>query len=715
MMKRRTFLQRMASILALLGISEAEWLSLGNRHYQALAQTSSRKLALLIGINQYLQPSLGGCLTDVELQKELLVYRFGFQPSDILSLTDDQASRDVIEKAFFDHLGKQAKPGDVVFFHFSGFGSRIQSANALISVDGNCLLEETLLLMLRSLPTERVTAILDTSYDLPGTLQPRGLTVRARRMPDDTSIASAELDLQKQLTSKITAIAPALVLSATSNANEFARELQLSGFSAGLFTYALTQYLWEMLPATTVQVSLAQVGNTMQQLGSNQKPMLNSQKNDALTTFNDNLLGNNIIGAEGTVTSVEEDSKTVQLWLGGIAPQILEYYSANSQFTLIDAKLPFGLREAVRVSTSPSFILRSRNGLNAKATVTNAQTNINPQVGQLVREVVRVLPRNINLHIALGRSLERIERVDATSAFANLTRISSVVAGEQPADYIFGKLSEAKPTSSASTLLSSPGSYGLFSLSGVLIPNTAGEPGEAAKVAVQRLAPKLTTLLAAKLWRITSNETSSLLDINVTLEVINGRNQQVVMQRKTASLRNDDNQKLSTSSIPIGSRMQIRVENKCGYTLYLMLLGLDSSKNAFALYSWQKASDTTTPPTPPALQNIVIEPNSTIALPQNIPGFEWILQGLSDLYETQLIFSTVPFTQTLAALNATKLTQAEQPRIMPLLNPCEVTLAILQDLHNNTHNTTVEKKETSDTYIWDNNNWASFSFAFQVV
>ena len=712
MMKRRTFLQRMASILALLGISEAEWLSLGNRYYQALAQTSSRKLALLIGINQYVQPSLSGCLTDVELFRELLVSRFGFQPSDILSLTDDQASRDLIEKAFFDHLGKQAKPGDMVFFHFSGYGSRIQSANALISVDGNCLLEETLLLMLRSLTTDRVTAILDTSYNLPDTLHPRGLTVRSRRMPDDMSIASAELDLQKQLQGKITETAPGLVLSATSSSNQFARELQLSGFTAGLFTYALTQYLWEMLPATTVQVSLARVGTTMQQLGSDQKPsLLNSQKNYALFSFNDNLRLNNLIGADGAVTSIEDDSKTVQLWLGGIAPQILEYYSANSQFTLIDAKTD----AKFRVSTFPNFILRSRTGLTAKATVINESGNINPQVGQLVREVVRVLPRNINLHIALGRSLERIERVDATSAFANLTRISSVVAGEQPADYIFGKLSEAKPASSASTLLSSSSSYGLFSLGGVLIPNTAGEPGEAVKVAVQRLVPKLRTLLAAKLWRITNNETSSQLDVNVTLEIINGSNQQVVMQRKTASLRNEDSQELSTSSVPIGSRMQIRVENKCLNPLYLMLLGLDSSKNPFALYSWQKASDTTTPPSPPGLQNIVIEPNSTIALPQNIPGFEWILQGLSDLYETQLIFSTAPFTQTLAALSTTKLTQAEQPRILPLLNPCSVTLAIWQDLHNIRGNTTVEKKETSDTYIWDTNNWASFSFVFQVV
>ncbi|MBN3927070.1 caspase family protein, partial [Nostoc sp. NMS4] len=97
-MKRRTFLERIGSILAVLGITEAEWLSLGNRYYQALAQPSPRKLALLIGINQYPKiPALSGCLTDVELQRELLIHRFGFQGSDILTLTEEQASREFIE------------------------------------------------------------------------------------------------------------------------------------------------------------------------------------------------------------------------------------------------------------------------------------------------------------------------------------------------------------------------------------------------------------------------------------------------------------------------------------------------------------------------------------------------------------------------------------------------------------------------------------------
>jgi hypothetical protein len=193
-MKRRRFLHRIGSILAVLGVTEADWLTLGNRYYQALAQPSPRKLALLIGINKYPKiTALSGCLTDVELQRELLINRFGFQGADILTLTEEQASREFIEAAFLDHLGKQAKPGDVVVFHFSGYGSRVKletspdiMQNALVPANVsqesqdekivNYILEETLLLLLRSLPTDRVTAVLDTSYYAPSPVL--GLKIR---------------------------------------------------------------------------------------------------------------------------------------------------------------------------------------------------------------------------------------------------------------------------------------------------------------------------------------------------------------------------------------------------------------------------------------------------------------------------------------------------------------------------------------------------------
>ncbi|MDZ7994627.1 MAG: caspase family protein [Nostoc sp. EfeVER01] len=703
-MKRRTFLERIGSILAVLGITEAEWLSLGNRYYQALAQPSPRKLALLIGINQYQKiPALSGCLTDVELQRELLIHRFGFQGSDILTLTEEQASRELIEAAFLDRLGKQAKLDDVVVFHFSGYGSRVKletspdtMQNALVATNAisesqdekivNYILEETLLLLLRSLPTNRVTAVLDTSYYAPTPV----LGLKSRALPEsvEAKLAAEELDFLQQLKTQKLSSTP-IVLAATSNPKQSAREELFSGFSAGLFTYALTQYLWEFTPTTRIQVALSYMENSLSKLGSKQQPaLLSSQKNQHLTS----LPPDNIIGAEGAVTAIEEDGKTVQLWLAGLPPQVLLYYGVNSRFTL--------------ATTTEELVLRSRTGLTAKAQITQIE-GANPlQIGQLVQEAVRVLPRNINLIIALDTGLERIERVDATSAFAAFPHVSTVVAGEKPADYLFAKLQQT------------PSRYGLFSLGGELISNATGEPGEAVKLTVQKLAPKLSTLLAAKLWRLTENQGSSRLPLKATLEIINNISTRVIMQRETVRTFKTETsiqKSLPTPIVPIGSRMQYRVENQSDRPVYLILLGLNNNHTAIALYSWETPQESNTADTKPLLKEVVIAPGETLTLPQTNTASEWVISGPTSECEHQLIFSTAPFNGTLAALNTAKYSTAEEGPIGPLLNSLDVVQALLQDLHNASALKTEMNVTAADSHSLDVNNWASLSFSFQVL
>jgi hypothetical protein len=708
-MKRRTFLHKIGSILAVLGVTEAEWLTLGNRYYQALAQPNSRKLALLIGINQYSKTlNLSGCLTDVELQRELLINRFGFQGSDILTLTEEQASREFIEAAFLDHLGKQAKPGDMVVFHFSGYGTRVKLEtspdiiqNALVAANVsrnpqdekivNYILEETLLLLLRSLPTDKVTAVLDTSYDAPNTVI--GLKTRALQ-ESVAKLAAEELDFLQQLKTQKLSNTP-IVLAATSELKQPAREGLFSGFSAGLFTYALTQYLWEFTPATKIQVALSHVENSLYKLGSKQQPaLLSSQKNSDVTS----LLPDEIIGAEGAVSDIEEDGKTVHLWLAGLPPHVLLYYGVNSRFTL---------------QTKEQLVLRSRTGLTAKAQIAKIEGTNPLKIGQLVQEAVRVLPRNINLIIAFDTGLERIERVDATSAFAGFSHVSTVVTREKPADYIFAKLQET------------PTRYGLFSLGGELIPDTTGEVGEAVKLTVQRLAPKLSTLLAAKLWRLTENQGSSRLALKATLEIINNISTRPVIQRETVrAFKTETSIKKSlqtrliasppTPIVPIGSRMQYRVENQSDRPAYLILLGLNNNHTAVAFYSWETPQEPNTADTKPILQEIVIAPGESLTLPQKTAS-QWVISGPASECEQQLIFSTTPFSATLAALNTAKYSTAEQQPIGPLLNPLDVAQALLQDLHNASPLKTEMNNTAADSHILDVNNWASLSFSFQVV
>ncbi|MFM6496262.1 MAG: caspase family protein, partial [Dolichospermum sp.] len=519
-MKRRKFLQEISCALAALGLAQEEWLSFGNPYYQALAQSKSRKLALLIGINQYSQsPALAGCVTDVELQRELLINRFGFTAADILTLTDKQATKDLITAAFVDHLSQQVKPEDVVIFHFSGYGTRVKIndqipeffkavnyrmdifQNAILPVDennlgddksANYLLEETLLLLLQSLPTNQVIAVLDTSYYHPSELKSTGLQIRTRPELSSLTLKTEELEFLSQLKNQKSPINNALIFKATSEPNQQAGELLLPGWSAGLFTYALTQYLWETTPKKTIQVLLSHLGSSMYQLAGKQQPsLLSARKNPENAVIADYFPINNSRGV-GIIKATEDDGKTIKLWLGGLPPLVLANYGVNSR---------------LMVETGVELIIKSRTGLIAKAQVDKEIIKL--QLGQIVQESVRALPRNTHLNIALDQGLERIERVDATSAFSGISNVANIVIGTETADYVFGRVSQI------------PSRYGVFSLGGELITNTVGEIGEAVKVAVQRLTPKFSTLLASKLWQLTENEGTSRLPVRATLEVVN--------------------------------------------------------------------------------------------------------------------------------------------------------------------------------------------------
>ncbi|NJK36244.1 MAG: caspase family protein [Oscillatoriales cyanobacterium SM2_2_1] len=118
-----------------------EQVAMAATQFQGMGQKATRRLALLIGINRYEARNewlpLNGCLTDVELQKELLIHRFGFKPADILTLTDHQATRQGIETAILEHLVAQAMPDDWVVVHFSGHGTLLGDHRALVPVDGS--------------------------------------------------------------------------------------------------------------------------------------------------------------------------------------------------------------------------------------------------------------------------------------------------------------------------------------------------------------------------------------------------------------------------------------------------------------------------------------------------------------------------------------------------------------------------------------------------
>ncbi|KRH97921.1 caspase family protein [Cylindrospermopsis sp. CR12] len=740
-MKRRGFLQRIGSILGTAGWTNLAWSGLGGQYYQALATPPSHKLALLIGINNYPEsPPLSGCLTDVELQKELLIHRFGFLSSDILTLTEEQASREFIEAAISEHLIKQVKTDDAVVFHFSGYGTRVQledlpgGAHALIPVDesasdgsnnpednnfANYLLEETLLLLLGLVPTDKVTAVLDTGYYPKTISQPSGLRFRSLVTPPTKRLNPQELNFLNHL---LTGGLPinngiakgvssskngSVILRASSQPDQSPGESLFYGFSAGLFTYALTQYLWEVIPPKTIHIFLSDINNYIYKLGNRQQPdllTLNTKENSPSVLITDLITENfPMESAQGVITSIDQEGKTAQLWLGGLPPQVWLHYGVNSRFTAVGGE---------------KLILKSRSGLTAKAQVQDTPVN-SLKVGQLVQETVRVLSRNINLMVTLDSGLDRIERVDATSAFSALTRMVNITLPEGSADYLFGKLSGL------------PTRYGLFSLGGELLENTAGEAGELVKLAVQRLTRKFSQLLAIKLWRLTENQGSSQLSVKVSLEVVTKNlfsqsgtiSRHLVWERETypVSLQDRTSQKrvvdqsAAVPTVPVNSIMVYQVVNFGDRPIYCMLVGLNNHKTPVAFYPWAISSPEKVGDNKPVLEQIVIAPGGSLQFPQNGQSFSWLLPKKSLFCEHQLIFSTSPFTKTLLALASSYSKFTDQQSISELFNPLDVTQAILEDLH--VASSVTPKSESSvsgtDSYALDVNNWASLNFVFQ--
>ena len=159
-------------------------------------------------------------------------------------MTDKQATRTGIESAFLNHLTTQARNGDTVVFHFSGYGRRLQLANNLntnslvTSDDGvdNDLTEEAIALLLQSLSTPDITTIFDTGFLFPS-IAPSYLKVRSLPALAQWQLTKVELAFQQELRDKQKLFSKSNIISAIANGG-LAVEGQWTGFSAGLFTYA---------------------------------------------------------------------------------------------------------------------------------------------------------------------------------------------------------------------------------------------------------------------------------------------------------------------------------------------------------------------------------------------------------------------------------------------------------------------------------------------
>ena len=365
---RRHFLQFAGSTLATLGLSQLNIQQQADRYGKVLAQSTPRKLALLVGINEYPYPSelLRGCVNDMELQRHLLIHRFGFNPKDIYTLTDEKATRSGILEAFEEHLIRQAKPGDVVVYHYSGHGSRVFDPDPIVVEPGSKnglngtfvpinsslpseqggvvedIMGHTLFLLMLALKSENFTAVLDSCYS-GGAI--RDIRVRARDNKDKkVQVSPTEKSYQDQWLSQLklsredfvklyrTGVAKGVVLAAT-NPEQTAMDIRFNGFYVGTFTYLLTQYLWQQTSTPEKAIAYA-VENVPKDF--KQTPLYEVKLNSGYERQPIYLSNPTSPAADAVITEVKGNQ--VKLWLGGVNPAAMKAVEKGTVFTSIGAK-----------------------------------------------------------------------------------------------------------------------------------------------------------------------------------------------------------------------------------------------------------------------------------------------------------------------------------------------------------------------------------------
>ena len=722
---RRTFLQQAALALVSVGASEVGFAKLSQNAYfsrwlepyvTTLAQTTNRKLALLVGINDYAEKSdLAGCVNDVFLQKELLVRCFGFQPEDVHVLSDRKATQQNLESAFNEYLVQQAKSDDVVFLHFSGYGSQVTSGdspsgdstqfpNSLILSDSGKqgLSQNRLFEMARSLATSNLITVLDTSFQ-PTTEKIQG-NYRVRSSQAVTKIENAansaaqELSLNpfRRIALGAQADIPGIVLSAAGT-GQLALEGTWNGFSAGLLTYTLTRYLWATNSRATIQVAFQQAVNGVSGWSDKQQqPQITGKLKSNLIKEASVSGVSDRDGGEGFV--IESDGKgMLKLSLTALAPTLLDSYDEGACFTISES-----------AANSQLLQLRSLSGITAKAQLIGDSVSQEQLSGKPIQEAIRVLPRDLGLSIALDSHLERIERVDATSAFAQMSRVNSVVvAGEAYADCVIGKISlmvdkstEAEPHSSESPVYS----YGIYTPRGKLIVNTPGEANEAIKLAVKRLSPYFSRLLAAKWLELTVNDRSSIIPVTATIESASRNSALISKTTLRTSKKNELNAEIPT--IQGDSPLRMRIDNQSDHDLYGIMIGVDNEEKFATLYLPQATVNTP--------DSLIVAAGSQQTIPETSSQWQWKAIKPSGITKMYLILATQPFKNTLNLLAKQPVAKRELPELVNVSEPLELVQAILQDLHVSS-DVSQELFIANESYGFDVKHWASFNFIYDVI
>ncbi|GBO52019.1 hypothetical protein APA_4324 [Pseudanabaena sp. lw0831] len=736
---RRQFLQ--AGLTSLIGwqfFTRDRVAFAAEQYVRQTTASTQRKRALLIGINQYDAKEetqnllsatangwlpLHGCVNDVELQKELLIHRFGFATQDIVTLTDLDATRSNIADAIATHLVAQTLPDDLVIVHFSGHGSRLGNYNTLVPVDSGLpqnlenlldITEQEWQGWLQEIATDRILNIIDAGFYYPNVSAIGNFRLRSRVglknwQPPTVSEPSEQPIDQKLIGTTLRAASGDMLCA----------DAQWSGFSSGAFTYALVQQLWQSVPATKINVVMSDLATTLDRRALHndnltiEKQVTNmweveaaKQKAIATSTFAE-MLPIPDFGSDGVIINSSSDRHTADVYLAGLPIAVLSNYAAGailnvvavaSTSTTSNKPETESVLKSIPANPQATVQLKSRNGFNGKIEVLT-EHSINPKLetGQLLQEVMRAISHNVKLAIALDVGLSKIERVDATSAFSTLPNMFGVNANEQCADCLFGVQSA---------------SYGLFTVGHTPILGSFGSVGESVGVAIKRLQPFLESLLAAKLIRTTENQAATHLDVRVTLKAMIGVDERAVTVASKFAARaalipvNAASNTVHTKPINIGDRLECEIENFSDRPLYMRIFCLDPRSKIL---------------TPnfiatPYANDGIIPPSEILTIPYPKAPMNWAVSAPKGMVDVYIVISRSPLLQVAKILEASQRQASSLNGLISIPNPLQVAQSLLDDLDRAGKPSEFgNAANINDTWMLDVQQWATFNFNYQVA
>ena len=437
-----------------------------------------------------------------------------------------------------------------------------------------------------------------------------------------------------------------------------ALDAELDGFYAGAFTYLMTQYLWQQ--TDTVGNAIAQITRSIKRLSS-QVPLVDGDRNQSVYFIN-----KRVPPTDAVITKVEGNQAT--LWLGGVDKESLEAFQAGAMFTIIDE----------RGQASGKVKLLSRSGLIGEGRLVESGGIASLQPGMLLQEISRVIPADLKLYIGVDPSLET-EGKAAEGAIEAISRLEVVPAqlGNVPypggVHYIFSRMTAdywQRLSEQEVVDLPAVGSIGLFTPGLELVPQSFGEAGEVVKIAVERLEPKLKSLLATRIIKQTLNANSSQLDVEVSMLLVEPPNQ-VITGTATGESRSElrNSELIYPHRLPVDKLFQFRVTNHESSNLYLTVLLIDSSGGLVVVFPYQW---------PASEESMQLRPNQTLVIgePQQLK-LKAIEKGTG---EALVIVSRSPLKKAVKTLVSLAAELNREQGVVELPEPVEVIGDLLDDL-----------------------------------